>query len=244
MGRFCYCSKLLPGKANQVRAHWKNKANNESPDVLKAEEDFWKYLQMVGFESWLQPTIQGDYLIHCLEGASLSQIFKSLREQISVKNRIALQLRDFYLEVLGKDYSFPEVEPKLQHLLDISLPTKTQTQYIKRGFFFPLLREKEADHIRFKKEAMGKKRERHEESMQAFGVSHLSSWIQTTEQGKYLITYTERHKHTPDTSEARLQQAVHSSAWEEISSVLMDHTGLKLSELSPDVEWLTDQPVH
>jgi hypothetical protein len=94
MGRFCYCSPILPGKTEAIREHWKDKT--------EPEEDggsFWRHLKMTGFECWLQ----GDFMIHCLEGESLQQIFKGLREQIALENRMALNLQKFYLNVLGKE---------------------------------------------------------------------------------------------------------------------------------------------
>jgi hypothetical protein len=67
----------------------------------------------------------------------------------------------------------------------------------------------------------------------------LSTWLQSTPEGKYIVVYSERHVSTPTTPAARLNQAKGSSAWQEISSILCDHTGLKPDELSPDSEWLT-----
>jgi hypothetical protein len=75
--------------------------------------------------------------------------------------------------------------------------------------------------------------------MQAFGVSRLSTWLQTTPSHKYIVVYTERHADTPTTAPARLHQGQHSPEWQEIAASLMQHTGLTLGELSPDVEWLT-----
>ncbi len=206
-----------------------------------AEVSFWNHLKMTGFESWLQPTPQGDLMIHCLEGESLQQIFKGLREQIISGNSIALKLRAFYLDALGKDYSNSEGEPHITSLLNISLPTTSS--YIKRGFLYPLLPQKEEAHLRFSTEMMGEKKGRHETMMRAFRVSLLSTWLQSTPHGKYIVVYTERHVGTPATSEARLNQGEGSTAWQEIAFELMDHTGLSHSELSPDVEWLTQPQI-
>lgn len=148
-----------------------------------------------------------------------------------------MQLHAFYLDALGKDYQNSEAEPHIQSLINISLPTSST--YIKRAFLYPLLPHKEADHLRFRKEAMGEKKARHEAMMRAFGVSDLSTWLQSTPFGKYIIVYTERHSGTPATSEARLHQGDGSMAWKEISAELMDHTGLGYSDLSPDVAWLS-----
>ena len=239
MERVCYCSKILPGKSDVVREHWKRKEKHKSAEMQAAEVQFWNKLKMTGFESWLQPTSQGDYMIHCLEGGSHKEIFKRLRGQMASCNLIALNLRDFYLDVLGKDYMHSESEPLIQSLLSISLPTTSS--FIKRAFFYPLLPHKEADHLRFRQEAMGEKRGRHEAMMRAFGVSHLSTWLQNSPQGKYIVVYTERDIATPMTSEARLQQGDASVAWNEIAAELTEHSGLNHSELSPDVEWLTQK---
>ncbi len=234
MGRFCYCSSILPGKADQVREHWKNKPKNTDP---QEEEQFWNHLGMTGFESWLQQTPHGDFMIHCLEGKSLGQIFKGLREQIADGNQIALSLQSFYLNVLGKDYALLDVEPKIELLSDIELPRPSS--FMKRSFFFPLLPHKEAAHRRFRQEIMGRKRARHEAFMKAFGVSRLSTYLQSVGDTKYIVIYTENHINTPSKSLERLDAGKNSPEWQENSKELMDHTGLSYEELSPDVEWLT-----
>lgn len=237
MSRWCYCSQVLSGKIDQIREHWKNKTIQRDVYNPEDEDKFWKHLKMTGFDSWLQSTSNGDFMIHYLEGESLKHIFNGLREQILVRNDIALRLQNFYLDVLGKDYSRLEAEPHIETLLNISLPSSAD--YIKRAFLYPLLPDKEEAHKQFRKEAMGEKREQHEAMMRTFGISHLSSWLQTTSKGKYIIVYTERHINTPLTSTSRLKQGHDSMEWQEIASNLMNHTGLKLEELSPDVEWLT-----
>jgi hypothetical protein len=215
----------LPGKSDLVREYWKKKAEH-----TKEEQKFWQSLKMTSFDSWLQSTPQGDFMIHCLEGESLQQIFKGLREQIVAANPIAVKLQKFYQEVLGKDYSLPDAEPRLENLQNTSLPVSRN--YIKRAFFAPLLPGKEEAHRQFRKDAMGAKKERHEASLRSFGVFHLSVWLQTTPSAKYLVVYTERD---PSTRE----QKQNSPEWKEIAAILMDHTGLSFEEISPNVEWLT-----
>jgi hypothetical protein len=234
MGRFCYISKILPGKSELVRKMWSDRTPNEEPNI---HAEFWNDLGMTGFESWLQPTAQGDFMIHCLEGESLQQIFKGLRGLIAKGNPFALKLQNFYHNVLGKDYALRQSEPHIESMLDISLPSSAKI--LKRSFFFPLLPYKEEAHRLFRKESMGEKKERHEASMSAFGVSRLSTWLQNTPEGNYIVVYSERHIHTPTTPAARLNQGEGSRAWQEISSILSDHTGLRSDELSPDSEWLT-----
>jgi hypothetical protein len=99
--------------------------------------------------------------------------------------------------------------------------------------------QKEAEHRHFREQAMGEKRGRHETMMRAFGVSRLSTWLQTTSKGKFIVIYTERHINTPLSATDRLKQGEGSNEWREIASDLSNHTGLKVDELSPDVEWLT-----
>lgn len=234
MGRFCYCSSILPGKADQVRDHWKNKRKSAHPHE---EEQFWDHLGMTGFESWLQRTSYGDFMVHCLEGKSLGQIFKGLREQIADGNRVALGLQNFYLNVLGKDYALLDAEPQIELLSDIQLTPVYSL--MKRAFFFPLLPHKEAAHRRFREEIAKEKRARHEASMKAFGVSRLSTYLQSVGDKKYIVVYTERRMNTPHQSLERLNAGRNSLEWQEISKELMDHTGLSYEELSPDVEWLT-----
>lgn len=171
---------------------------------------------MTGFEIWLQPTSHGDFIIHCVEGESLAQIIELLRGQ----------------------YYLPEVEPHIERLLNISLPTNSKS--VKRSFLYPLLPGKEEQYRRFTARAMGEKKGLHETMMRAFGVSQLTIWVQTTPNGCYIIVYSERHINTPTTPQSRLEQGKGSDAWHEIATSLITYTGLTLHELSPDVEWLTE----
>lgn len=209
MPRFCYCSEILPEKAAVIRAHWKKKKDDDPA--------FWQSMKMNGFECFLQDNL----FIYCVEGEDLSYIFKGLRDN----------------NVFGKGYALVETEPKSECLLDITL--EKPSSFIKRAFAFPLLPNKEEAHRKFRKEAMGSKKERHEASLRAFGVFKMTTWLQHTKDKKYIVVYTERHINTPQTSCERLSQGKNCSEWKEISAELMDHTGLKLEELSPEVEWLT-----
>ncbi len=236
MSRFCYCSKILPGKSDVIRAHWKNKPIR-SPETARAEESFWDHMKMTGFEAWLQPTPKGDFLIHCLEGESLQGIFKGLREQIVSKNPVALTLQSYYRDVLGKDYSMRDIEPSIEALLDVSLPCSSPI--VKKGFMYPILPEKVEAHKKFRNDSNRDRRTRHEASMRAFGVSRLTQWLQTTPTGTYCVVYTERLPNSEPSAEKRLEQGKNSPEWQEIAAILMDHTGLSYNELSPQVEWLT-----
>jgi hypothetical protein len=228
MPRYCYCSQIKPGKSDAVKAHWQEKSSDPSPEEIA----FWTALGMTGFESWLQHSPQGDFLIHCLEGESLESIFKGLRQQIEAGNAIATRLHLFYQEVLGKDYRLLATQPHIECLLDIALQP-TSSESTKKGYFFPLLPHKEEAHRRFRQESMTGKRRRHEASMKAFGVHRLTSWLQQTGDGPYIIVYTERSTDAPTPS------YVDSPEWEEIAALLMDQTGLPRDQVSPDTEWLT-----
>jgi len=39
MGRWCYCSKVLPGKTNQIREHWKSKEIQQDVYIKKMKRD-------------------------------------------------------------------------------------------------------------------------------------------------------------------------------------------------------------
>ena len=229
MGRYCYCSKVLPGKTATIKEHWQNKGD-QTAEVHAEEIAFFNAIKLTSFDSWIQPTAQGDFMIHCLEGPSLQEIFKGLREQIAIKNPVALKLHAFYLDVLGKDYSLLETEPKIELLMDLSLPSARVHAKCKWGHCYPLLTDKEQEHRQFRKEAMGTKKTRHEATMRAFGSTRLSVWLQHTPNGKYIIGYNEA---------GDKKQGQDSEGWKDISAILMDHTGLPFDQLSPTLEWLT-----
>jgi hypothetical protein len=237
MGRFCYRSKILPGKSDFVREHWKKKQAVKSCEMKKEEEEFWSKLQMTGFNCFLQSTPQGDFMLHCLEGTSFELIFKELRDAIQKKNPIALGLQKFYQDALGKDYSLPSSEPKIECIADLSQPQRSPT-VAKKAFFFPLLKEKELEHCEFRKNSMGENRTKHEAAMRAFGVFRHIVWLQQDETGPFIVIDSDREFIYPTVKE-RLSLGDNSPEWKEISSILIDHTGLSYQELSPYVELLT-----
>ena len=230
MTRFCYCTKVLQGKEDAVRSHWADKEKERSKDADDIGEGFWDALGMTGFESWLQGS---EFYIHCLEGKSLDGIFSGLREQIQAGHPCALKLQAFYQDALGKDYSNPAVQPSIELLLDISVP-KATSNFIKKGYAYPLLPDQEENHRKFCQESMGNQRKRHETFMRVFGVSRLTTWIQ---QG-YIVVYSERQD-LPGVSMDRLKKGEDCQEWNEVAEALITHTGLSYEELSPNVEWLT-----
>lgn len=233
MSRYCYCSKILPRKQKVIVDHWAQKTSEER---AKWAKQFWGSLGMTSFESWLQPS--ANLMIHCLEGDSFAGIFKKLREQIRLSHPIACELQAFYQEVLGKDYALLEIEPKIELVFDVEL-SPFAAGSIKKGFVYPLLPHKEQEHRKFRLESMNKKRKRHEASMRAFGVSRLSTWLQSTPEGKYVVVYSEREANCPTTAQERLACGKESLEWQEIAKELIDHTGLQYQDLSPEVLWLS-----
>lgn len=206
MNRFCYCSRVLPGKEDLLRKYWSRKED---------DEHFWDALQMTGFAAWLQ----GDRLIHCLEGASLEGIFSGLREQIPKKDPVALRFHAFYLEVLGKDYSDPSAQPQIECLMDVERPGGEVVE--KRGRCFPLRPEKEQAVREFKRT----------DWLHLFSITRYTKWLQQTPEGPILITYTEHDGPRPKAPESPL--------WKEVAEAFSDATGLSAKELVPQVERLT-----
>lgn len=238
MPRYCYCSKILPGKNETVRAHWAARKAAHLDEVYReAEKKIWDDIQMVGFESWLQTTRHGDFMINCLEGNSLIGLFQGLTNQIAAGNFIAVDLHAFYLEVLGVDYRNPNLEPQLDCTLDIDF-SSPDTPGTKRSFICPLLPNKEEEHRNFMADAMGSKRADPEAVMKTFGISRLTSWIQSTEEGKYVVTYAEYENKLENRSKIK-PKGENSPEWQSISRELMSHTGLSAEELIPNIEWLT-----
>lgn len=227
MARFCYCSQVLPGKEEEIRAHWRDKVIDPP-----AEEALWDATGMTDFHSWLQPQREGYCFLHYLEAESFGKIFRGLREQIAAGNSCALKLQSYYRDVLGKDYADSQTEPEVELLLDLSRPASS-SDVLRRARCWPLLAHKEEEHRQFRKENMGSKRSIHEALMDAFGLTQLSSWIQTTPAGKWIILYVEG-------GEFPEPEAIPKTAdYEHICSTLEDHTGLNREELFPKLEWLT-----
>lgn len=233
MGRFCYRSKILPGKKERVRQHWREKDEAEGDEEL-----FWQALTMTGFASYLQSTAAGDFMIHCLEGESLPRIFAGLRDQIRKKNPIALNLQKFYLEVLGKDYALEASEPKIECLSDRALH-ETADNTMRRVFFLPLRPEKLDAHRAFRQDAQGKNSKKHDALMDAFGTLRHIVFLQHDETGPVLIIDSDRKVNSARDAKERLALGDKAAAeWQEVAAIMMDHTGLSYNELSPDVECL------
>ncbi len=229
MERFCYCSKVLPQKSDHIKnRNALRKSRQEEENALR------KIVGLTRFSSWLQKTAEGDFMIHCLEGASLESMFTRLREQIQLGNPNALGLHAFYLDVLGKDYSLYSAEPQVECLLDMKLPLERKPITAK-GFIYPLLPHMEEEHRKFRQESNGEKRGEHVAYLAELGVRRLTSWLQTTPHGKYIVTYTEKEFREKDLC----KEGHNSPEWQQIYDCIQEQTGLSKEALTPDLEQLS-----
>lgn len=237
MTYLCYCNRVLPGKEAHIEEHWKKKnALWHERDPAPAKE-LAKATGHTAFHGWLQRTPQGSFYLHYLEAPCFDHAFKGLREQILAGNPLAQHLHTFYKEVLGRDYLDPQTEPQVELLLELSLPSPTA--FTKRkASCWPIQKDQEQAHRDFRKQCRTDKRRQHESIMSALGITRLSSWIQTTPEGLFMVNYSE---HLPQHEELlkKAKQSELSKEHEEIASSLDRHTGLSGEQRFPDVNWLT-----
>lgn len=243
MPRFLYASPILPGKTELVRQVYAQK--REHPEFEKNAPSFNALIGLDSWQSWLQCTPNRDYFIHAIETRDLEEMFSKLQDQIQAGHSQAQWIRDFYLDVFGKDYSHssavPEIEPLIQ--LDIPMPEIEQGDIYSRGFVYPLRPNKVQDHREFSRQAQGEYRMRIEDACRQFQITKTNRFLHKTPHQDYVVIYQE---YVPFTPEQELQaQKIRKTnpSWLWLSDILMAHTGLTIDQLEPKVEPLTRQPI-
>jgi hypothetical protein len=218
MERFCYATRLLPGKGKLVRDFFRGV-------TAETKHRFWEAIGIERFTGWLQ----GDYLIRCIEGADVVAAHERMRHLISEGNEFALQLQQLYRDAAGIDYADPSIVPELECTMDFELPGDV---VFERAFFLPLRPEKEQAHLEFcdRIAAEGTMKP----IMEAFGTVRLTEWLQKSGGEMMLVTYAAYGRAPEGTSEERIEALDKIPGWKEVSDEIKDHTGL--DQLSPDVE--------
>ncbi len=232
MERHCYFSEILPGKRDLVATHFEKKEGLFSKEE---ENQFWDDLGMVGFHGWLQRGPKCDYYLHCLEvrdGITLESVLHKLREKIKSGELLALSIHHFYLEAFGKDYLDPGSFPQAEQIFDLAYGGENPANLIKRAFIYPLKRDKVEEHLSYCAKVTNELSDTHRNSCQSCGVDRLTKWIQTTAKGSYLVLYTEGSEEMP------LKEGAEEQSWDQISKILIDHTGLSYPQLHADLTQL------
>ncbi|MDP1835170.1 MAG: hypothetical protein Q8K75_04490 [Chlamydiales bacterium] len=243
MPRFVYASPILPGKSELVRhvyAHMK-----EHPELDRDTQQFNQLVGLDSWQSWLQKTPSRDYFIHAMEAKSVEDLFNKLQEQILPGHPRAQWLRDFYLDILGKDYAHYSAMPDIELLIDIDIPIMhaDQSEIQSRAFVWPIRPNRLHDHREFCRQCAGEYRYRVHDALRQFGITKSVRYLQKTSHQDYLVVYQELLVRTPEL-EVQMRKADQSNpSWLWLSSVLSAHTGLTSEQLTPQVTSLTRQPI-
>jgi hypothetical protein len=243
MPKFVYASPVLPGKTHLIEQVYAYKAAH--PDQDSTSRDLNSAIGLEGCQAWLQRTSTRDFFIHGIETRNLEELFSRLQEQIHIGQSKAQWLRDFYLDIFGKDYSHPTATPDLEQLISIDNPSGTiaQPHAFTRGFVFPVRPNKVHDHREFSRQCMGEYRFRLLDTCRQFGITKLVHYLQKTPHQDYLVCYEERDVLTPEQEQKLTAARATSPSWQWFSSVLSAHTGVSVQNLEPRIEPLTIQPI-
>ncbi len=236
MPRYVYASQILPGKADLVTQVYRQK--REHPELVQEGDGFRQAIGLTGWDSWIHHSHRGDFFIHGLECNDLEELFTNLQQQIHEGHPRALWLKDFYLDILGKDYSHPSATPEVEPVLNLDIPGELNQQrpIVSRGFVYPLLPTKVNEHREFCRQCAGEHRMRVQDSCQQFGIVKHQKYIQKTPHQDYVVIYQEKVAWTPEEEKQVSEKAEQNPSWRWVSDVLRKHTGLKQEQLNPRVE--------
>lgn len=240
MPRFVYATAILPGKTELVRHAYQQKQLNTEG---QKEEEYWNLIGLEGWQAWIHHAPRADYFIHAPETKNLESLFHALQDQIEAGNALAEWLRDFYLDVTGKDYSHTSATPDLELMFtsEITTPAPQQGTVVSRGFVYPLIPAKVTAHREFWRQCQGEYRYRIQDANREQGIIKDTRYLQKTPHQDFLVTYQELISSDQERDEKRSEaQASPASKW--MSDVLKEHTGLTVKQLEPAVESLTRQP--
>lgn len=243
MPKFLYASPVLPGKTELIRQVYAHK--KEHPELDKETLQFNQLIGLDSWQAWLHRTPTRDFFIHGIEATSLEEFFNHLQEQIQAGHTRALWLRDFYLDVFGKDYAHYSAIPDVETLYSMEVPQAPgtdQSEIYSRGFVYPVRPNKVHEHREFCRQCVGEYRYRWQEACRQFGIVRAAKYLQKTPHQDYIVIYQERVPLTAE-QEERLKSGPTNPSWQWLSSVLSAHTGIPQAQLEPKIEPLTRQPI-
>lgn len=243
MPKFVYASPVLPGKTHLIEQVYAYKT--EHPDRDDSSLTFNELIGLDGWQAWLQRTSTRDFFIHGIETRNIEELFSRLQDQIQLGHPKAQWLRDFYLDVFGKDFSHPTATPDLESLISVDVPNNSSLpgHVYTRGFVFPIRPNKAFDHREFSRQCMGEFRFRVLDTCNQFGITKLTHYLQKTPHQDYLVCYEERAVLTPEEEHKLAQKRSTNPSWQWFSSVLSAHTGVAVQNLEPKIIALTTQPI-
>lgn len=243
MPKFIYANPIIPGKAQVLRYVYRQK--RENPQLVHDEVSFRQALGLEECQSWLQKTQRGDFFIHYLETSGLEVFFNNLQSLIKQEHPKALWLRDFLLEVLGRDYNDLSAIPRLVQLFELTLtdPIPMRGEIISQGYLFPLLPKKLDAYREFCRQISGEHKARIEEACRHLHISKMSAFLQSAIGHDYIVIYREKVLLPQEQATRPHEVRASSPAYQWISNQLMELTGLTFDQLEPNIEYLSPQPL-
>lgn len=243
MPKFVYASPIIPDKAHVVRYVYQQKRDN--PQLVGDEATYREAMKIEGFQAWLQKSERGTFFIHCLDTDSLDNVTTRLKELIQQENPIAVWLRDFYLEVLGRDYTDPSAMPTLFSLTDIEIPESFQErgEIIGQGYLLPLLPKKVDAYRELCRQINGEHQSRMAEACRQFQITKWMSFLQKCYGNDYIVIYREKVLLPQENAKRPHEARASSPAFQWLSNQLMGLSGLAFDALEPTIEYLTPQPL-
>lgn len=244
MPKFVFSSPIIVGKSDVVRYVYRKR--RENPQLVGNEGDFHQKLGVTEWQTWLQKTPRGHFFIQSLQIESLNQLFSSLQTLIRQEDPKALWLRDFYLEILGRDYTDPSAAPTLLPLFqwDLELPYYHERgEIISQGYLLPLLPKKIDAYREFCRQISGEHRGRIEETCRQFSIGKVAFSLQKTLAYDYIMIYREKALLPQELAKRPHEIRASSPAYQWVSNQLMDLSGLPFDQLEPQLESLSPQPL-
>lgn len=243
MTKFVYASPIISEKSQVVRYVYRQK--RENPQLAGDDAAFQKALGIERWQAWLQKSSRGDYFIHYLETENLDKLFARLKHMIQEEKPRAIWLRDFYLEVLGRDYSDLSAMPNLVQLFDTALEDTLpeRGEIVGQGFVLPLLPKKLDAYKEFCRQIRGEHLGRVQESCRQFHITKMSLFLQKSITHDYIVTYRERVLVAQEQAKRPHEVRASNAAYQWLTNQLMDLTGLPFDQLEPHLEYLTPQPL-
>lgn len=243
MPKFVYVSPLIADKAHVVRYVYHQKRDN--PQLVGDETSYQREMGIENFQAWLQKTDRGMFFVHYVETDQLENLSSRLKALIKKGDSKALWLRDFYLEVLGRDYTDPSAMPTLMPLVDLEVPDSLldRGEIISQGYLLPLLPKKINAYREFCRQINGEHKGRLQEACRQFHITKWMSFLQKSFAHDYMVIYREKVLLPQEQAKRPHEARASSPAYQWLSNQLIDLSGLPFDALEPKIEYLTSQPL-
>lgn len=238
---------VLPGKDAFVRQYFAERRVEAIHRGIVGEETVNVLVRgTLGRCAWLQHLNGQNYILHWTEKEEIATVCQYASEQMLRGDPDAIRMSVFYREVLGIDIRTPHFLPQTDCVAAVHLPFNhnLETECVSLAFAYPLQSAKTEEHKAFCRHIFEEQNATLSQYFQSLGIIRFMKFVQHLPIGDFIVYGQEVAVSCLDTISTNYRNLISEGPLKGVATALVDHTGLCLEDLSPDVEPLWDPKIR